>query len=72
MATLQITVPDAVVPRIRAAFGKLRGLVDGNGDPRDATVAEVEAEVKAYLKGIVLDVEGRVLKDAVVVPDTGL
>jgi hypothetical protein len=72
MATLNITVPDAFVPRIRAAFGKLRGLVDANGDPRSATAAELEAEVKAYIKGIVIDVEGRVLKDAVVVPDTGL
>ena len=72
MATLSITVPDAVVPRIQSAFGKLRGLQDGNGDPRDATAAEVNTEIKGYLKGIVLDVEGRTLKDAVVVPDTGL
>lgn len=72
MATLQVTLPDAVVPRIRAAFGKLRGLTDVSGVPRDATGAEVEQEIRFYLKGIVNDVEGGALRNAVVVPDTGI
>lgn len=74
MATLSIDVPDAFVPRIRAAFGKLRGLKDTQDPPlpRDATVAEVIAEVKGYLKGIVLDQETAAAMAAITIPDTGL
>jgi hypothetical protein len=46
MATLSITVQDALVPRIRAAIGRELGLESSPGVPRSATVAEVEAFVK--------------------------
>lgn len=54
MATLNITVPDAVVPRIRDAFGH-NDLVTGVRIP--ATVSEVTDALKAYVKGVVLEYE---------------
>jgi hypothetical protein len=55
MAVLSVTIPDAVVPRIREAFG--------HQDPNNptvripATVADVQAAVKGYLKSRVIDFE---------------
>ncbi len=54
MATLTITVADALVPRIRTAFG--------HNDPVTgvrilATVAEIQDELKALIKGRVLEYE---------------
>lgn len=49
MATLTITVPDAAVVRIRAAFG-----VAG----RPATVAQVQDQVRDLIKARVIAVEG--------------
>lgn len=57
MATLTLTVQDALVPRIRASIGRELGLetvVDGQGNvtsrtPRSATVAECEAFAKKLL-----------------------
>lgn len=54
MATLSVTIPDAVVPRIQAAFGHL--------DPIThllvlATVADVQAAIKTHLKNRVTDFE---------------
>lgn len=73
MANLTIPVPDPFVPRIQAAFGKLRSLKEVDGiTPRVATQAEVIEEVRQYMKGVVIDQEGAALKTAVVVPDTGI
>ena len=54
MAVLSVTIPDSAVPRIRVAFG--------HTDPVtllwvNATVAEVEAAVKGFLKSHVIDYE---------------
>lgn len=57
MANLTVPIPDLFVPRIQASFGKLRGLKDGNGDPRSATASEVIEEVRQYMKGVVIDQE---------------
>ena len=54
MASMTITVPDAVVPRLRQAFGR-NDPSTGNRIP--ATVAEIEAAIKSWTKGIVLEYE---------------
>ena len=57
MATLSITVPDAVVPRIRTAMG--------HTDPItlqriDATVQEVQDAIKTFIKAQVINYESGV------------
>lgn len=59
MAALQITVPDAQVPRARTAIGAILTLRDGNGALRDATAAEVSQFLADYLKASVLQYEQR-------------
>lgn len=54
MAQLTFTVPDAVVARIRAAFGHNDPTT---GERLPASVAEVQATVKSYVKGVVLEYE---------------
>jgi len=54
MASLTITVPDAVVTRIQAAFGHI--------DPITllfvpATVTEIQAAIKNFVKARVIDAE---------------
>ena len=58
MADLIITVPDPVVPRVQAAFGKRQRLKDGNGDPRDATAEEVRQVLVGIIERVVITVEG--------------
>lgn len=48
MAQITITVPDATVPRIRAAFGT-------GGNP--ATIAELQDAIKALIRDKVIAVE---------------
>lgn len=55
MATLTLTIPDAVVPRIRAAYG--RRDINNPAIWINATVAEVEAAVKAQIKERVINHE---------------
>ena len=51
MATLEITIPDAVVPRIRLAVGRANAFA---GQPIvPATVAQVQDACKQFLKGLV-------------------
>lgn len=57
MANITFTVPDAVVPRIRAAFGR-------NGT--SATVAEVQAVLKSYIQGTVAQYEAGLLSASTV------
>jgi hypothetical protein len=54
MATLTITVPDAVVPRIRTAMGHFD--VPTN-TWIDATVVEVQAAIKVFIKSKVIEYE---------------
>lgn len=53
MGTLTITTDAGQDTRLQAAFGDRLGTVDGNGDPRVATGAEIRAEVVNLLKKIV-------------------
>ena len=51
MATLEVTIPDTVVPRIRLAVGRANTPV---GEPIvPATVTQVEDACKRFLKGLV-------------------
>lgn len=61
---INYTAPAGV--RVIAALGKLRQLKDGVGNPRDATVAEVQAEIINFLQGIVRTVEMQTAHDAAV------
>jgi len=54
MAQLSITVPDAVIPRIRTAMGHRDSL---NGPWIDATVVEVQAAIKQFIKAQVINYE---------------
>ena len=57
MASLTITVPDAVVSRIRTAFGR----TDPNTGIRvPATTQEIEAALKSSVKGTVLEYEASI------------
>jgi len=53
MAQLTITVPDAVIPRIRTAMGHK----DSNGQWVDATLGEVQTAIKGYIKSQVINYE---------------
>jgi hypothetical protein len=57
MGTLTINTTAGQDTRIQAAFGARLGTVDGNGDPRDATGAEVKDELINLIKTIVLQYE---------------
>lgn len=69
MAVLTITYQPAVGARVIAAFGKIRGLKDGVGNPRSATVQEIEDEVRQYLIHATLEQEQR---DAAAVAAAGV
>ena len=71
MGTLTINTTAPQDARIVDAFGKVLGTVDGNGDPRDATGAEVKAHVIQYIKNIVLTQERKAAAQAAsdAVPD---
>ena len=64
MADLTITIPDPAVPRVRAAFGKALGLVDGNDDPRDATTEEVRQAIIQFLEDTVTRIDRNVASTA--------
>jgi hypothetical protein len=59
MPTLSIDVTAAQATRVAAALGKALGLVDANGAPRAATMAEAEAYVRDALRRVVLRQERR-------------
>lgn len=54
MASLTITIPDEVVPRIRAAMGTNDPVT---GDRVPATVAEVQTAIKQFVKSQVINYE---------------
>lgn len=53
MATLSVTVPDGAVTRIRNAVAAV------NGTPPPASLAQVGDMVRAYLRGLCLQVEAQ-------------
>lgn len=48
MATISLTIPDAAVPRVLAAFGARFPYLDGQS-PRSATPAEVKEAIRKYV-----------------------
>lgn len=64
MATITINTTPEEDARIVAAFGKWQGLVDQDGNPRNATGAEVKAQVISFIKNIVRSVEGEEAAEA--------
>ena len=57
MATLSITVPDAVVPRIRTAMGHTDPITQVR---TDATLQEVQDAIKNFIKAQVINYESGV------------
>lgn len=61
MATLQVTIPDAAVPRIQAAFGG--EVLNDPNNPQggthhvNATVSDVMTAIKGFIKSKVVDYE---------------
>lgn len=55
MASITITVPDRLVPRIRAALGR----TDLSGVRVPATVAELQDRLLSYIRAQVLEYEAR-------------
>lgn len=62
MANLTITIPDAVIPRVQTAFGRTVSSGPLGAQPTrvhvDATLTEVQAQVKAWVKQKVQAYEG--------------
>lgn len=73
MGTLTINTTAEQDARILSAFGKQLATVDVDGNPRDATAAEVKAEVIGFIKTIVVkQEEDEAIQAAIVtVPDVG-
>ncbi len=69
MPTLTITTNGAQAQRIATAFGRLKNLREPDKTPRDATAAEVKADVIDFIRSIVInherDVAAQAASDAV-------
>ena len=59
MATLTITTTAPQDVRLIVAYTDLLNPIDGNGDPRNATAAEIKAHVIAGIKSVVHNFETR-------------
>lgn len=57
MATLTITTTAAQDARLVVAFGRKLNLVNGSGAPRNATAAEIKADIISYVRAVVNDQE---------------
>lgn len=69
MATLTLTINDADVPRLRAAFGLLLGLTNAQGQNRPATAAEVTDWLRGQLKRVVETQERQAEEQKIAVPE---
>lgn len=47
MATITLTIPDAVLPRVRAALCTQAGLPDSNANAKEAVIMWMKATVQA-------------------------
>jgi hypothetical protein len=56
---LCVVIGDPDMPRIKEAFGSILGLKDENGQPRSATVAEVEQAMYNWIVSSTGDYERR-------------
>jgi len=66
MPTHSITISAAHQTRASAALGKDQHLVDGNGDPRNATGAELKTYMINTIVGMTKAVEKRVATEVAV------
>ena len=64
MAITTITTTPAQDSRLIVAFGARLGLRDANGTNRNATAAEIKADLIQYLTNVVLDEERRAARIA--------
>ncbi len=64
MATLTITTNGQQAQRIAKAFGRLKNLREPNKTPRDATTAEIKADVIEYIRSVVINYEQDVAMQA--------
>ncbi len=71
MPTLTITTNATQAQRIATAFGRLKNLREPDKTPRDATAAEVKADVIDFIRSTVLNYEQDVAMQAAsgAVPD---
>ncbi len=71
MPTLSITTNASQAQRIATAFGRLKNRRETDRTPRDATGAEVKAEVIDFIKQVVISYEQDVAMQAAsnAVPD---
>lgn len=53
MPTISLTIDASNAQRIAAAFGQYWHLTDANGDPRDATLAEIKTYLTRQVMGVV-------------------
>lgn len=53
MPTISLTIDTANAQRIATAFGRYWNLVDANGNPRDATLAEIKTFLTRQVMGVV-------------------
>ena len=63
MATISLTIPDAVVPRVLTAFGARLNYLDGQA-ARDATPAVVKEVLKRYVIEVVRSHEQSIAETA--------
>ena len=59
MADMTITIPDEDVTRVTEAYGNILNKRDAEGNPRDATPAEVDKAITDWLHQSTLDYERR-------------
>lgn len=65
MATLTINTTAEQDLRLIDAYGKYLNLVDGDGDPRTATAAEIKSSIIGAIKQVVFDQEDKTAKEAI-------
>ncbi len=64
MPTLTITTNATQAQRIAKAFGRLKNLREPDKTPRDATAAEVKADVIGFIRSVVIEYERDVAMQA--------
>jgi hypothetical protein len=69
MATLTIEIPAPLSQRLSVAYGKLYNLKDEEGEPRDATMTDIELYVKSELRRLVIIQERKEAEKAIAASD---
>ena len=68
MPDIILTLTVAQANRVAVALGQYGNLVDGMGNPRDATPAEIKAYLIRQLRSVVITQERRTAESAVPTP----